>query len=955
MANKYKIFTLSFAISFFCLRSQFGVFKNLSVNDGLSSSSVFSILEDKNGKMWFGTDNGLDCFVGNYREYYNNSNGLSGSSITSIAEYNNATWAFSKRKGIFRINQGNANEVISDTAKEYIGERLFIVNGNIISINRGVHLVIYQSALAIKKRTIIRGITDAFLSDNKCIVLKGASLYELKDTSLIKLPVVGLNANIYSYYAVSSNEFYLGGTSVIYRVVNLKVTDSIPISKKGFNIKGLCIDKNHNIWCSSLISDDNYIVTPLRKCVNIDSILGVKRLLITSIFKDSKNNIWLTTLNNGVYFFYNTFLENLLDNYGSPAYINRVINGKNGEVFLCTNFGLKLLNLKLNKTQQFKYLSENASTYVFDATISKDNYLFVGNNSVGGRVNSNYGETNYKDVNSTFFLCTAISNIIDNKVVFGAWGRSLYFMDINNKKDLLLRDSVELFKNNKRGVKTNRLFYSSNGTLWVGTSRGVGSYLNGKLQRHQEKWLDGEIYDIIERSNGTLVFCTEFGLVEWLNGKWTYKEKYFDRKFTNVRTAVEDSKRRLWFAVPEGLFCLSDTGIIHLNIFDGIISKQINSMCYNKEYNSVIIGTTSGVSILNLSYFDKEFILEKKIRISRVSVNNKKTGISDTLRLGTNERNLTIYLTSAEMIHTEDIVYQYKINSKDWVDIEGSSINFNNIPLPISNISFRGSNDRMNWSKPIAIIVIPKPFFWETQWFKIAIASTIFVVLMLIIFLNNRKNKMKLKYISQLNELRYEALMASINPHFIFNALNSIQSFINDNDTRNGSEYLAKFAQLIRLTIDHADQRYILLSKELKRIEYYLQLEQMRFEGKFDFKISCNNAIDQSLIFIPNMIIQPFVENSVIHAFDKIDQKGLLTLRIEQKLEYLQIEIEDNGIGIENSQKLPKNKHRSIGFSNVDARLKLLPGASLKVVDLYSIGSKGTLIRINFPIKDSIQ
>ncbi|MBK7817012.1 MAG: hypothetical protein IPJ60_05230 [Sphingobacteriaceae bacterium] len=193
MVNKGKILALIFTLIFSCLRSQFGVYKNLSVKDGLSSSSVFSILEDKNGKMWFGTDNGLDCFAGNHRTHYNNASGLSGSLITSIAEYNNTIWAFSKRKGIFSIKQGQAKEIVSDTAKEYIGERLYIVDNTIITINRGVHLIVYDNVDAIKKRTIIYGITDAFVDGNDdLIVLKDAAVYKLKGTSLEDLNIKGL-------------------------------------------------------------------------------------------------------------------------------------------------------------------------------------------------------------------------------------------------------------------------------------------------------------------------------------------------------------------------------------------------------------------------------------------------------------------------------------------------------------------------------------------------------------------------------------------------------------------------------------------------------------------------------------------------------------------------------------------------------------------------------------------
>ena len=126
----------------------------------------------------------------------------------------------------------------------------------------------------------------------------------------------------------------------------------------------------------------------------------------------------------------------------------------------------------------------------------------------------------------------------------------------------------------------------------------------------------------------------------------------------------------------------------------------------------------------------------------------------------------------------------------------------------------------------------------------------------------------------------------------------------------------------------------------------------MRFDEKFNFLIEVDKSIDSSNTYIPNMIIQPFIENSIIHAFTTIKSGGVICLAIKRIEENIVIEIEDNGLGINNAKPNNKEgKHRSIGFSNVKSRLSLLPGTKLEVIDLLKVSKSGTLIRIITPIK----
>ena len=214
-----------------------------------------------------------------------------------------------------------------------------------------------------------------------------------------------------------------------------------------------------------------------------------------------------------------------------------------------------------------------------------------------------------------------------------------------------------------------------------------------------------------------------------------------------------------------------------------------------------------------------------------------------------------------------------------------------------------------------------KPLFWGS--------GIAMLVVSLLIFYRNKKLEMlqEQQLLQRIRELEQTALRAQMNPHFIFNALNSIQGFIVEGDKKSSSLYLAKFAKLVRSTLQHSTAKRITLAEDIQLLKNYLTLEQLRFQGAFDFYIKIDPAIHPKQKTLPPMLIQPFVENAILHGLAPLRQQGLLSIEIQPEKGGMLVVIKDNGIGITTSKRMKKDQrttHRSMGMQVTQKRLALM-------------------------------
>jgi len=189
------------------------------------------------------------------------------------------------------------------------------------------------------------------------------------------------------------------------------------------------------------------------------------------------------------------------------------------------------------------------------------------------------------------------------------------------------------------------------------------------------------------------------------------------------------------------------------------------------------------------------------------------------------------------------------------------------------------------------------------------------------------------------NLLALKSLRTQMNPHFIFNALNSVNSFIAQNDERTANRYLTDFSTLMRSVLVNSEEDFISLEKELELLELYLKLEHSRFQDKFDYKLKVDEAIERDQFQIPPMLLQPYVENAVWHGLRYKKEKGFLKVELTKKdNETIQIEISDNGIGRKKSKELKtdyQKKQQSKGMQNIKQRIAILNEMYKDKVDVF--------------------
>jgi LytS/YehU family sensor histidine kinase len=204
-------------------------------------------------------------------------------------------------------------------------------------------------------------------------------------------------------------------------------------------------------------------------------------------------------------------------------------------------------------------------------------------------------------------------------------------------------------------------------------------------------------------------------------------------------------------------------------------------------------------------------------------------------------------------------------------------------------------------------------------------------------------------------------LKAQMNPHFIFNCLNSIQKYVLEHDTKQAYTYMAKFSKLIRFVLDISDKTFVALSDELDLVKIYVELEQLRFDKKFEFMLQLEGNIEPDEIFVPSLLIQPYLENAIWHGIMNLPEgkKGEVAIVVKPVNDHIEIVISDNGIGRSKAKLLTQISHQSKGMSINQKRIEAINyllkthNATIELIDLFDNNGapSGTKVIIKLPLK----
>ena len=275
------------------------------------------------------------------------------------------------------------------------------------------------------------------------------------------------------------------------------------------------------------------------------------------------------------------------------------------------------------------------------------------------------------------------------------------------------------------------------------------------------------------------------------------------------------------------------------------------------------------------------------------------------------------------------VIFSYKLEGfdHDWTTGKGTNIVYQNVPRGNYTFKLRARKVTSEWSKPIEFKITIKAHFWQHPLFL----SCLLIIFLTLIFLAiiRRKNILikRRELDHQLITLEQKALQSMMNPHFIFNSLGSIQTYLLEKKSNEAGLYLSQFARLIRQNLNAINAASINLEEEIDRLKNYLDLERLRMENKFDYNIEMDENLEEAEVRIPSMIIQPFVENAIWHGIAALEDKGQINIKFQMKNEKsVTVIIEDNGIGIKRSEaySTKQEKHLHLGMEMTRKRLELL-------------------------------
>ncbi len=333
------------------------------------------------------------------------------------------------------------------------------------------------------------------------------------------------------------------------------------------------------------------------------------------------------------------------------------------------------------------------------------------------------------------------------------------------------------------------------------------------------------------------------------------------------------------------------------------------------------------------------------------------------IRLRYNQNYFSFSFTALEFSDPSNNTFAYTLENFDNDWIETSSANrlarYTNVDPGEYIFRVKAANSDGVWNDTgISVPLIIEPPFWRTNFFYGLVLISIILLVLVWVKYREKKIKEQNRYLV----LEQKLLRSQMNPHFIFNSLSSIQSFIFENNPVVAGSYLSSFAELIRSILYNSREEFITLEKEVQTLKNYLELQQLRYNKDFTYELSVDDDLEPEQVKLPPMLAQPFIENAIEHGLKDLDRTGELKISFLHVRDYLQIIVQDNGKGIEETMRLNRSRkknHKSLATQITRERIEILNKGrkanlySMKIEDRIDPNGKiaGTEVTVRIPLE----
>jgi len=939
-------------------------------NSQKRGEEFYHIFQDSKGFIWFCTDMGLIRYDGYNLRYFTIADGLPDNTVFELFEdEKNRLWGRTFNGKIFYIYN---NIVFSNIT----------LNNHLISISNQKEI----KSLVVKNDKIYIG----YLNNKQLIIdiypslkakflnskYNGIYIYEIDSVLFTKgvyrnkqstdgIVLFNRTNGIIKNISVPKQKLNTASSSRLLKINNnylLMLIDAIFY----FNTDSILFSQDDKGYVTGAYADGTDIYIGIRNSgvfktlLTPDSLIFVEKIIddfTPNIFIDNEKNMWIATREDGV--FYLPYFKFQLINIG--------LFSKETDVIKIEKFDAKTLLIGLANGQFYSfdgtqikalnnlnfYLDKAVKDYRFLNT--NDSILLVGsrkNNT--GHISYYLNKKKYMDIDSNLGSIKDIVYNPNDSAFYIAQHDKLSKLTIR-KKGAYKLDTLVLGRVNTVAALESYIFYGTHHGLWM---------LYKKNARYNKKILiRNQRINILQPISDSIIIAATHGnglIVLGENIYYTLKDK--TGLINNIVNCLlyDDKRQTLWVGTPAGLSRVIFENnfkkfvIQNYTINSGLTANIVNDLEIISD--TLYVACKKDITIIPLNNLPLK-IPNPKIILNSQKVNNIELPLNkDNLHLKYNQRDITLSFDVISYSFSQNMVLHYRKIPKDtlWKEISGKTLNFENFNYGTYYLEIKAcTKDGISCSDSFVKKITITPPFWYQWWFiSLILILTPFLIY---IFINQRIRTTKHKYNikRQLFEAEKKALRAQMNPHFIFNALASIQNYIINNDVEKADYYIGLFAKLIRNILESTKNINIALNKEIETIKLYLELEKMRLNNLFDFSIETNNISDIDNVEIPSMLIQPIVENAVWHGIAHLaDRRGMIKISFYQELNHIKCVIEDNGIGRENAQKHKMNElyKTSMGFKITEKRIQLdnKKGSQISINDIKA--PNGDLVGTNVTI-----
>jgi hypothetical protein len=494
-----------------------------------------------------------------------------------------------------------------------------------------------------------------------------------------------------------------------------------------------------------------------------------------------------------------------------------------------------------------------------------------------------------------------------------------------DKRTVCLGDSLPALKTRVTAIQED-----AGGVLWVGTyGDGLIGYRNGRI-----------VATITRKSGLTSNVCRTFYLCG--NMLWVGTDKGLNK---------------INLAAPGYPIVKYTTG-------DGLSSDIINSV--HVDSNKVFVGTPTG-----MTFFDEEQIIRKSrcdLCFTEITVGGITYDPEEAPVIVPHIKNsITFNFVGISFKSNGDVRYRYRLLGLDsaWHETRETFLSYPTLPSGDYELQLQAFNKFEVPSKLLVKHFAIDKLLYERTWFRVLLSllflAVVGISVSLIIRRIRKREQEKTAISKRISELEQLSRKAQMNPHFIFNSLNSIQQYVMDADVAGANKFISGFSRLIRQTLDFSSKPEISLQEELDYLTNYLDIERTRLENTFSWLVDIDKAVDPAEYYIPPMILQPFVENSVRHGLRfRRDKNGVVTIAVKRTGDHLICVLEDNGVGRKAAKQyksISPINYQSKGLSLTAERIEMFNKEHEQKITMHiddledeAQNALGTRVTISFPV-----